>query len=109
MKKIILIGIFALTSLIAFPQAGLKITSAIPTDKGMVTNVNVKFGEFYLNNQLKSQFAVYTQSMDGVDVKTFDVMPVYNFQLSAIPTITVMWDSVKAVLVAKGLTVVNIP
>lgn len=107
MKKLFTILTVFISSAV-FAQNGLKITTPIPTDKGMVTNVQVRFSEFYLNNTLKSQFAVYTQSADTVLLKTFDVLPVYNFQLSGIPTIQIMWDSVKAVLIAKGLNVVDL-
>ncbi len=105
MKKIIVV--FALTLIVScvFSQNGLKITTAIPTNYGMVTNVQVKFSEFYLNKNLKSQFSVYTQSADGVLVETFIVYPRYDFQLSGIPSIQIMWDSVKNVLISKGLNV----
>lgn len=106
MKRILtIIAISLMSSCVAFGQNGLKITTAIPTNYGMVQNVQVKFSEFYLNKTLASQFSVYTQSADTIPVETFIVMPVYNFQLSGIPTIQIMWDSVKVRLQAKGLTV----
>lgn len=108
MKKLLLLGIFAMFCTIAFPQNGLKIKTAIPTNYGMVQNVQVKFSEFYLNKKLNSQFSVYTQSADTVPVQTFIVQPFYNFQLNSIPTIKIMWDSVKAVLTAQGLDVVDL-
>ena len=109
MKKGIMVFTMSLIASCVLAQTnGLKITNSIPTDKGMVANIQVKFSEFYLNKQMKSQFSVYTQSADTVHVQTFIVQPVYNFQLSAIPTIQVMWDSVKNILISKGLTVVDL-
>lgn len=108
MKQLLIISMVFITSNI-IAQNGLKITSPIPTNEGMVTNVQVRFSEFYLNKSMSSQFGVYTQSADTVILETFIVMPTYNFKLSGIPTIQIMWDSVKAVLIAKGLNVVNIP
>ncbi len=104
MKKIF--TILAITmSMAAFAQTGLKILSSIPTNQGMKSNIEVKFSEFYLNKSMKSQFAVFTQVNDSTLIETFIVDPVFNFQLSAIPTIQIMWDSVAVRLRAKGLIV----
>lgn len=107
MKKLFLIiSVFASSAV--FAQNGLKITTPIPTNYGMVSNVEVRFSEFYLNKSMASQFSVFTQSADTIPVQTFTVLPRYDFQLSGIPTIQIMWDSVKAVLIAKGLNVVDL-
>jgi hypothetical protein len=108
MKKLLTIFAMVFLTSCVFAQNGLKIKTAIPTDKGMVTNVQVRFSEFYLNSALNSQFSVFTQSADTIPVQTFIVKPVYEFQLSGIPTIQIMWDSVKAVLIRQGLNVVDL-
>jgi len=105
MKKSILFIAISLMASVAFAQTGLKITSSIPTNIGMKSNVEVKFNEFYLNKNMGSQFAVFTQLNDSTTVETFDVFPVYRYQLSGIPTIQIMWDSVANTLRAKGLIV----
>jgi hypothetical protein len=104
-KSILIIAASLFTTICSHAQSGLKITTAIPTNYGMVQNVQVKFSEFYLNKTLGSQFSVYTQNSDTIPVETFIVNSVYNFQLSSIPTIQTMWDSVANRLRAKGLTV----
>ena len=108
MKKSLSILAFTIISFVAFPQNGLKIKTAIPTNNGMVSNIQVKFSEFYLDNGLHSQFSVYTQVNDSTSIKTFVVDPVYSFQLRSIPTIQIMWDSVANALRAKGLVIENL-
>ena len=114
MKKTILTIAISLFTVITFAQTtGLKITSSIPTDKGMKSNVLVRFNEFYLNKSLASQFNVGTSIADTIQVIAFadgsEIGGVYNFKLSAIPNIEIMWDSVKVRLENKGLTVVKLP
>ena len=121
MKKSILLIAISLFSVITFAQTtkNLKITSSIPTDQGMKSNVSVKFDEFYLNKSLGSQFNVSTFINDTVPVIayipqvaysniTVKVGIVYMFQLTAIPDINVRWDSVKVRLEKQGLTGVKV-
>ena len=91
---------------------GLKVTSSVPTDNGMKSNVSIRFNEFYLNKSLNSQFNVYTE-LDGNSITGFAsgdaIGKVYSFQLSSIPDLNMMWDSVANRLTAQGLTVVKLP
>lgn len=106
MKKLFLA--IVLTAVTHVASAQLLITSDVPTDLGVYDSVTVNFSEFYLNQSLHSEFSVYTM-IDSVNCKAFVqgglIGKRYDFQLDSIPNITVMWDSVKARLEQKGLTV----
>lgn len=107
MKKALLL--LAITfATVTHVNAQLLIISEVPTDIGALDSITVDFNEFYLNKNLSSQFSLYTVK-DSVNVKAFvnggEIGKRYNFQLDSVPTISVMWDSVKARLESEGLTV----